>query len=271
MNDYFKQVVFVSFGATPEWSQAHFRLKKSIRKNFPSASIFFKDQKWLKTTDFFIEHSDFFVSHSKGFGLWLWKPIIIKEAISQFNQAKYIIYIDAGVELNVTKLSLLRLNEYFEIVEKTGALAFKLNLLEKDFTSPLLFSKQFKKPPTSQQISASVICFKNNDTSFKFISEWLDKMIIDDYELTLGYNPRHKEILDNHRHDQSILSLLWHETSFSALEDETFFENDWSKGQNYPFWVARNRLKVSIKSNYVLRLVFRLFRMLSMLLQKIVK
>ena len=271
MNDFFKQVVFVSFGATPEWSQAHFRLKKSIRKNFPSASIFFKDQKWLKTTDFFIEHSDFFVSHSKGFGLWLWKPFIIKEAISQFNQAKYIIYIDAGVELNITKLSLLRLNEYFEIVEKTGALAFKLNLLEKDFTSPLLFSKQFKKLPIRGQISASIICFKNNETTFSFISDWLDKMIIDDYELTLGYNPRHKVIFDNHRHDQSILSLLWYESSFSVLEDETFFEKDWSKGHNYPFWVARNRLNVSIKSNYVLRFVFRLFRMLSILFHKFVK
>jgi hypothetical protein len=271
MNDFFKQVVFVSFGTTPEWSQAHFRLKKTIRKNFPSASIFFQDQNWLKSTNFFIEHSDFFVSHGKGFGLWLWKPFVIKEALSQFNQIKYIIYIDAGVELNITELSLLRLTEYFQIVEKTGALAFRLNLLEKDFTSPILFSKLDKIPSIHHQISASVICFKNNNTTFRFVSEWLNKMILNDYELTLGYNAKHKEIFKNHRHDQSILSLLWSETSFTALEDETFFENDWSKGHNYPFWVARNRLNVSIKSNSALRLVFRLSRRLSMLLQKIIK
>jgi len=271
MNDLFKQVVFVSFGTTPEWSQAHFRLKKTIKKNFPSASIGFKDQNWLKSTDFFIEHSDFFISHKKGYGLWLWKPYIIKEALNIFNKSRYIVYLYAGTELNVTSSSLLRLNYYFEIVEKLDGLAFSLSLKEKDFTSPFTFSKLGSSTNINNQISASLILFKNNNTTKKFVSEWLTNMIDNNYELTTGYNSQHKEIFDYHRYDQSILSLLWHETSFGTLNDETFFAKNWANGHNYPFWAARNRLYMSIKSNSALKLVFRLSRRLLMLLQQIVK
>jgi hypothetical protein len=267
MDDLFEQVVFVSFGTTPEWSQAHCRMKKAIRKNFSSASMFFKDQNWLRGTEFFNKHSDFFISHKKGYGLWLWKPFIIKEALSIFKKSKYIVYLDAGTELNVTHSSLIRLNFYFEIVEKLNGLAFSLNMKEKDFTSPFTFSKLKTSTNTNNQISAAVIIFKNNSTTNRFVSEWLTKMIDNDYQLTKGYNSLDKEIFDNHRYDQSILSLLWHKTSFSTINDETFFEKNWANGHNYPFWVARNRLFVSIKSNSALKLVFRLYRRLLILLK----
>ena len=45
---------------------------------------------------FFLEQNKKIFSYKRGAGLWLWKPYIIKKALSKINQGDYLFYSDAG-------------------------------------------------------------------------------------------------------------------------------------------------------------------------------
>jgi hypothetical protein len=45
-----------------------------------------------------------------------------------------------------------------------------------------------------------------------------------------------------HRHDQSLLSLILEQRGYLGSPDETFFEPEWlAFGTNYPIWTTRLR------------------------------
>jgi hypothetical protein len=265
----FSDVVFVSFGHSPDWDLARKRLYRSIHKNFPQAKTFFVDQKWLHEKPFFYEHRDFFLNNPKGFGLWLWKPFLIAESFKKYLDVRYIIYLDMGCEININSSSRQRLMKYLEMAEKNGALAFELDLKEVDWTSKNTLNHFQSMNSSDKQIVASALFFSNNPKCRGFVNEWLSAMLLDNYSLTIGAGLESELEYDaniNHRHDQSILSLIWHKTNFAVIPDETYWGPNWTSGLNFPIWVSRNRELVSVRSNSFSKNCSRLLRKLRILM-----
>ena len=258
----YEDLVFVSFGTGPEWVQATCRLENSIIKNFPGASVFIKNQNWLYGSELYINNKEFYSKFKEGFGLWTWKPLLIKEAFAYFPEARYFIYLDVGCELNMNPISQGRFEEYLNFTNEKGALAFETGYFEVDFTSKFTLNALEFQDNSQIQIAATAIFFRNTSYVNQFVDEWLSAMTKDNFSLTVGENnvENSSKFFSEHRHDQSVLSLLWRRTSFGILKNELYWGPNWEDGKEFPIFATRNRLYVAQSSNFFIKIFFRLLR-----------
>jgi hypothetical protein len=149
------------------------------------------------------------LSRERGAGLWLWKPYIIKKALSLINNGDYLIYSEAA------SIYVNRIQYLINALEMSGQdiMVFELPLISKQWTKAETFVKLecaelgFEE---RNQIGASFILMKKSNFSEKFINEYLenccDEVAICSEQFNMAIsNP--KEFLA-HREDQSILSIL---------------------------------------------------------------
>lgn len=152
----------------------------------------------------------------RGFGYWVWKSYFINKLINEANDDDIFMYVDAGNEV-IGDLSTL-----FDICakDKKGIILFdnsdnnpngqiwKNNLWTKSDTFNLMNLKT-NEYIYGNQINASYIVFRKTRYSarfFKYFQKLCENynIISDAPNITENFN---KEFFD-HRHDQSILSLL---------------------------------------------------------------
>ncbi len=155
------------------------------------------------------------LSHSKGAGYWLWKPYVIKKVLSEVNDGDIVFYVDAGnIFVNDPRV-------IFDRVEKNdGIILFdnrdsmpsgnpppNKNWTKKDAFSIMGLDSDTHRMAT--HCNASYQIYKKNKKSLDFIDEYLlwgqNANVITDIPNITGQN--YNGFVD-HRHDQSILSLL---------------------------------------------------------------
>jgi hypothetical protein len=225
--------------------------------------------------------------NNRGFGYWMWKPQIILQLLNKINQGDIINYIDIGCKLNF--LARKRLIEYFSIVNSSrGILAFQygnskdfigmnsLNFLEKQFTKGDLFSffglSNDSLEANTFQYQAGVIFIKKCDFSINLIKEWSRiskiKNLIDD---SPSETKNFKNFID-HRHDQSIFSLLCKKNNvktLSAYETEPLSFKEAFKNRTlykYPIITIRRKQKTILP--FIKKNVFELIKQLISLFLK---
>ena len=167
------------------------------------------------------------LSKARGSGYWLWKPyVILKTLVETMSDYDILMYEDAGSYLIQDSGPLLKLCQH----SKYGILLFYLTMLEKHFTKRdafLLMKMDDKHIYNTFQRLASFMLFQKNCMSLQFVMEWLayssDPRLITDIENTMGKNnfPGFKE----HRHDQSVLSLLSKKWGLTAYRTPSQYGN----------------------------------------------
>lgn len=166
------------------------------------------DPEFLKLTHF---------QHRRGFGFWVWKPYLIYKTLMETNIGDVIAYIDSGASWASN------IKPYID--HMTGdILAFQLKSSKDTETAntkkELLLYMDMDRPEVlnSRQILGGYSIWKNTENSRNVAKEWLDiaskKYLIDD--TTCLYN--HLGFTD-HRHDQSIWSLLCKKKGIQYIED----------------------------------------------------
>jgi hypothetical protein len=85
---------------------------------------------------------------------------------------------------------------------------------------------------------ATVIILKKNAHSTSIINEWYEQC--ENYDLINDEKGKEDPRFIDHRHDQSILSVLVNKRGSLKITDETYFSN-WNNGANYPFLAKRLR------------------------------
>jgi hypothetical protein len=197
-------------------------------------------------------HKSFFEKFSKGYGLWLWKSIILKAALlGRFGAYSRIFYLDAGSQFSLENPnSTSRFFDYLDLAEKYAGLAFTHKSGQfgiDDFSEKLWGAPELHRAMTldknildSPQIQAG--CLFLTIDSLPVIEDWYTWSIRDSYSFLTGISSicqRENEF--QHRFDQSILSPLWHQANLLTLQDETWFGPNWSEeGKNFPIWTIRN-------------------------------
>lgn len=177
----------------------------------------------------FINENKHILSQTRGAGYWVWKPFLIKKALTLINENDILMYSDSGITF---------INKIDQIIEIMNSTNEKLLLFELEDIHPnkrwtkrdcFVFMGLDTEPYLSKnQLLASYILMKKNDFVINFIDEWLkyskDYRIITDSPNECGL-PNYKEFVD-HRHDQSILSLLGRKYDIKNIPDISQFGNN---------------------------------------------
>jgi hypothetical protein len=241
--------IFITFGGpTLNFYNSVNRISNQATElDFFTEIIGFTDHDLKSDITFWEKHGDFISNNKRGYGYWLWKPYLITKQFEKINEGDILIYSDCGCEIN--KNGKQRLLEYIELLEndenKYGIISFDLCYNEYVYTKSELFDyfekngflENNKNIRINTHTAASIIIIKKNKHSEKIINDW--------YNISCNYDlindSKHMDQCDefkDHRHDQSILSILLNIYGSIKIKDETYFCN-WDDGYKYPFLAKR--------------------------------
>ncbi len=184
-----------------------------------------------------------------GGGYWIWKYKIISELLNQINKNDIVIYCDAGASLNTSPKAIVRFKEYINIISSKDVSQLRMkcedHFIEKYYTNKKLFD-YFKvttdsKIGTSTQLQAGHQFYKKNDETMSYFDDY-SKVVSSDYNLITDFYSSEKQIngFIEHRHDQSIFSILSKMYKAYIIENETEFRTKPSMQYDYPFLSVRS-------------------------------
>ena len=239
------KIHLISFGAPFEkYKNAHKRFYNSAKcfNLFNSINIFSEKNIYNFCKD--IRQHKNILSTTKGYGYWIWKYYLILEMMNKVEENDIIFYSDLGCTLN--KYGTKRFNEHIIKTKKFGVLTFRLEHEEFKYTKIDTYKRVFGDSFahfSTPQILAGAFFFINNKFNKSIMKEMINIGIknnfysISDKPSTI---PDHKNFIE-HRHDQSLFSLIAKKHNLAYLDDEIFFKNWYSDGIEFPIWATRNR------------------------------
>jgi hypothetical protein len=243
--------VFITFGAG---GQNYYDAVNRICNQAGKTGLFdvikgITDNDLRGDVSFWDKHGIFMMNNPRGFGYWLWKPYIILKELERMSYGDVLVYCDSGNEVNYHAREefrrLLDSISYKQLIAcgsvhdtRMWVKRDLLNLLGMD-NDNILYSKQ-------HQSGASM--YVKNDNVVNFVREW--------YTLCENYHniddspsniPNYSEFIE-HRHDQSVFSLL---TSRYNLRNIDFEPNNYDRYEynlvrTIPVITARNKTDTSI-------------------------
>ena len=164
--------------------------------------------------DFRQQHGDFMLSNRRGFGYWIWKPVVILEALDRAESEDIVVYLDAGFTLNPAGRR--RFDEYLEITRDSafGMLSFQNVFAEAHWTKADLAQRlglgTGHLHMKTSQLGSGFVMLRPTPENRELVRAWKEIAVEDGYrhsDDTPSVAPNHPEFRE-HRHDQSISSLL---------------------------------------------------------------
>lgn len=182
------------------------------------------------------------LARPRGAGYWLWKPLLILQSLLEANDGEVVMYADTASTFIADAAPLL------ELAERQDVVGFALNgqgLQEFQWTKRdafrILGAEGLQK---TQQVATSFVIVRRSIASLSFISQWLTyaqdaRALTDDPNVLGGDNyPGWRD----HRHDQSLFSLLHKKWNLTAFDDPTQWGND-IRRRPYPQVLDHHRQK----------------------------
>ena len=156
----------------------------------------------------FSKYPDFVNLTSQDAGAYAWKPIIVCEMYKECNGI--LLWCDSGNILNneiFTLVDMIKLSKIYTPVSFGTIKKWTHPLCLKNMNVPIeMLSLQMR--------NAACIGFLCNDLLVKkFIDEWETCALIKENSLPVGANR------SNHRHDQSILSILYYHYNIQCADN----------------------------------------------------
>jgi hypothetical protein len=164
-------------------------------------------------------HSNFIENNKRGYGYWIWKPYIILRQLNEMKDGDFLFYIDSGS--SIVPHMKHKFDSYIQAMTESDRPIMTFNdqvYPERNFQKMGVLKRfvtdgksldQNEDFLNSQQIESGVFMCRKNDFTMQFVQLWLDLLLEEDYRLVndLDDNIQFPEFND-HRHDQSILSIL---------------------------------------------------------------
>lgn len=242
-------VVFVTFGSSNRFKHSLMRLRKEAdaMNVFRKLCVYnehdldpqfaTKHRAWMHA-----DHRPGKTHSTNGFGFFVWKPQVIRQALAQCEDNEVLVYVDCGCTLNTEGRSTL-LN-YIRDAEQTTLVSFQLPHLEKTWTKGHVLDQFSSDFGSTGQYLSGIFLLKKCPDIVRLIDTW--QMLCDDYsnidnsESRTPNDPTFRE----HRHDQSVFSLLRKQYNvhnpMTTYPDLTYFE-DWNRHKDQPFHATRLR------------------------------
>ena len=229
------------------------RLKRQAKESGLFSTITLDNKRTLvkNHSDFYFTFKEFISKNPRGYGKWIWKPYLILSKLNEIPSGDGVIYLDSGCYFNLkTENARLRFTDYLTMAKKHGSLA--MQLYDFEFSSPDLTDSRHSKPflldfpPIKEdhyqtnQVQAGIVFLINNSQNLEFLTQW--------HKLTIYYNQllsdksylvKNSIFVEDFNWDQSIFSLLYKQSEFFCLKDETYFSPNWFEGERFPIWAMR--------------------------------
>jgi hypothetical protein len=197
---------------------------------------------------------DWVAQNRRGYGYMTWKPFILEHAVEKYHglyprRPVYVVYLDSGCVINPQGWA--RFEEYLSMAEKTGAVTFGLgsDLPNIAWCKDSVLRRvpgALQAAHDQQLISGVMVLNAHAPNVHSVVREFRRFAALDHGQLftdALGpeRSQQRPEFVE-HRHDQSIWSLVANGVGFTNVFDETYHENSWLQtGLGVPFWTKRRR------------------------------
>ncbi len=173
----------------------------------------------------------------KGYAYWCWKSIIINDLLAKMQEGEVLIYSDAGTHLNNNGVG--KLKEYIDMAIQNDIWVVELEDIhpikkwcKKDtidyFVEHIVQEdslSEFMNLLNEPQLEAGTIILIKNEYTVNLMKQWEYLMseenlhLFDDSPSVASNYPEFKE----HRHDQSVLSLLLKANHYSSTDTSHFW------------------------------------------------
>lgn len=186
----------------------------------------------------------------RGFGYWVWKPYLIACALADQKDGDLLFYCDIGCHLNPK--GKWRLNYYAARLRDSdsGVMGFHLDMIRSEYrwTKGDLFDyygvRGDDNITLTPQICSTHAFFRKGEKASDFLKEW-QKPYYENFSLvddTPSRSPNGKGFVE-HRHDQSVFSLLCKLKEAELLCGQETYAEDWSVLDKFPIQDRRDRLR----------------------------
>jgi len=219
--------IHISYGNEPYYKSLDLLEKTSLE--IGKSDCFFRyTREWLELTDFY-KKNKYILDQKRGNGFWCFKTHIILNAFSKLEYGDIVLYSDAALSV------INDLTPLFDLTNIHNKLIFKLphvgaTHIAKIWTKRDAFVLMKCDTPeywNANMTNGAVSVWKKTDENIEFIKEWQkylrDPRIVTD-EPNMAGLPNFLEFKD-HRHDQSVLSLLAVKYKFEMFRDPTQWGN----------------------------------------------
>jgi hypothetical protein len=248
MKSLIRRPIFLTFGAGQNgWRKAALRLSRQAEMGQRFDEVINLNPTWLKNEDHEIYELVLQIINrcgKRGYGYWAWKSAILNWAARAYPHSP-ILYVDAGSNLDFKDSLGVIFDQHQSQAQNMGSFAWALkNHSEFEWTKRELLQKfnlndaQLK----SSQIQSGYIYLAASKTRLDFVGSYRDIALQNKgYLLTDEISlPQHDNFVE-HRHDQSVLSLLWKSIGLYAEDDKT----DPKNLHSYPIIAMRNNTSAS--------------------------
>ena len=215
---------FITFGTTDKYSQSLERIKmEALNMKFFDMMYIYNETNFDK--EYLDKYGEFYKNNNRGYGFWLWKSYFIKKTFSFMKDGDMLIYADAGCTLMNTPEAIDRLKEYIIMCnnDPTGNIGFEMDHLEKKYTKKSVFDKlNAHELEDSKQLMATIVILKKTPFTVDLINKYYDLIHND---TSLIDDTKENEITEfiDHRHDQSVFSILRKQMGCIIVPDETWY------------------------------------------------
>ena len=200
-------VTFLTFG-NDRFKKSLQRIQEEARK-LPFDNIIGYNETHLKNiSEFWDRNSTFVESNQRGYGYWLWKAFLTWHTLRSMKEGDVLVYADAGCTIHP------HVEEFKEDIHKvrnskSGVISWALGHVEKTWSKMDLIdhlnAQQFIH---DHQLHATFFMLRCSKETVALTKRWYEigcnHKMIDDSPSKLRNDPTFRE----HRHDQSIFSLL---------------------------------------------------------------
>jgi len=159
--------------------------------------------------DFMEKFTVFVKTHRRGFGYWMWKPVVLQMALRAAKDNDIIVWCDSGS--SVRRGYDRNMLAYYSALQGTcDVVGFEINHLAIAWTKADLYETlQVPKEKHALQLVANTIVLRKTASSVGLIDEWARVTQSDPHNLddSPSRAPNHWSFKE-HRHDQSCWDLL---------------------------------------------------------------
>lgn len=242
----------VVFG-TKEYTGTIELLLRSVEKMVDNIFVYSEDN----ISNGFREKNAAILNKPRGYGYWIWKPYFILKTLDCINDGDICLYVDAGV------IAIDNINILFDICKtENGMLLFENRCGNKngDIWKNIMWTKYdcfnlmgciSENYKHGNQVEASFQLYEKNNKSIEFLKEYMkycenENIVTDLPSITGSDFPGFVE----HRHDQSILSLLAIKYNIKTERSPTQWTEHLINGDSkYKTLFFQHKLKLDIRCN----------------------
>jgi len=175
--------------------------------------------------------------------------------LGKFGEFDLVCYADAGCEINSNSITRIALRRNIQRAFLFGGLAEQTAYPEKYWTKKrtMDYFNASEAHGLSGQVASTLCYLRVNNVSIELVNKWC---MLSDHKLDLWQDPKNRveevENFKEHRHDQSIFSLLWKQAGLplTSAKSQNGIRLPNLRGACLPIQTMRNRTGKSRLTKY---------------------